>query len=136
VYEPLRRPDWLPGSMFASAVITGGWGYLIWSGSIDTIWPMFGVANQALSVLALALVTTWLVNNGNAKYAWVTALPMLFVASTTFTAGTNLVLYRFPAMANQTAAVLNVVMTLCVLASVATVLLMAMVRWAAVLTRK
>jgi carbon starvation protein len=96
VWAPFARADWLPGAMISSAVITGGWGLLIWSGSIDTIWPMFGIANQLLSVLALSLVTTWLVNTGRGKYAFVTIVPMLWVLSTTLTAAKVLVLERFP----------------------------------------
>jgi carbon starvation protein len=96
VWKPFARADWLPGAMISSAVITGGWGLLIWSGSIDTIWPMFGIANQLLSVLALSLVTTWLVNTGRGKYAFVTIVPMLWVLSTTLTAAKVLVLERFP----------------------------------------
>lgn len=98
VYAPFARPDWLPGSILASAVITGGWGVLIHTGSIETIWPMFGIANQLLAALALGLVTTWLVNTGRGKYAWVTVPPMAFVVVTTVTAGTILVTQRFPAM--------------------------------------
>ncbi len=98
VYAPFARPDWLPGSILASALITGGWGWLIHTGSIETIWPMFGIANQLLAALALALVTTWLVNTGRGKYAWVTVPPMAFVVVTTITAGTVLVSQRFPAM--------------------------------------
>jgi carbon starvation protein len=96
VWKPFARADWLPGAMISSAVITGGWGLLIWSGSIDTIWPMFGIANQLLSVLAMSLVTTWLVNTGRGKYSFVTILPMLWVMSTTLTAAKVLVLERFP----------------------------------------
>ena len=98
VYAPFARPDWLPGSILASALITGGWGWLIHTGSIETIWPMFGIANQLLAALALGLVTTWLVNTGRGKYAWVTVPPMAFVVVTTITAGTVLVSQRFPAM--------------------------------------
>ena len=57
---------------------------------------MFGIANQLLAVLALALVTTWLVNTGRGRYAWVTLLPMLFVVSTTMTAGVELLTGQFP----------------------------------------
>jgi len=63
------------------------WGYFIYTGSIRTIWPMFGTANQLLATVALAVATTFLVNMGRARYAPVTALPMLFVAVTTLTAG-------------------------------------------------
>jgi carbon starvation protein len=79
-------------------VVTGGWCGLVWTGSINTIWPMFGIANQLLAALALALVTTWLVNNGRGRYAWVTIGPMLFVLSTTLTAAVKLINGLFPHM--------------------------------------
>src|SRR5438132_735571 len=46
VYKPLGRTGWLPGALAASALVTGGWCWLVWTGSINTIWPMFGIANQ------------------------------------------------------------------------------------------
>ncbi len=98
VYKPFARPDWLPGALLASALVTGGWGWLIYTGSIDTIWPMFGIANQSLAVLALALLTTWLVNTGRAKFAPVTLMPMLWVCATTLSAGSTLISERFPMM--------------------------------------
>ncbi|CAN5588128.1 hypothetical protein BH11PLA2_BH11PLA2_42770 [soil metagenome] len=146
VWEPFSRPDWLPGAIIASGVITCSWGYLIWGGSIETIWPMFGVANQALAVLAFTLVTTWLVNTGKAKYMWVTVLPMLWVLTTTYTAGTNLVMIRFPDMiekgllAKDTSRVfagrINIAMTMFVMCSVGALVMMAAVRWVAVLSGK
>ena len=63
------------------------WGYFIWTGSINTIWPLFGIANQLLASVALAVGTTILINIGRAKYAWVTFLPLCFVSVTTLTAG-------------------------------------------------
>ncbi len=63
------------------------WGYLIYTGSISTIWPLFGTGNQLLATIALAVVTTFLVNMGKAKYALITAIPMCFVGVTTLTAG-------------------------------------------------
>ncbi|WP_420841866.1 carbon starvation protein A [Fimbriiglobus ruber] len=135
VYAPFGRPDWLPGSILASGVITSGWGFLISTGSIDTIWPMFGVANQLLAVLALALVTTWLVNTGRGRYAWVTLLPMLFVVSTTMTAGTQLVTVRFPKMiadGRATAGYLNMGLTLFVMCTVCAVVLWCAARWVGV----
>ena len=62
-------------------------GYLIYTGNISTIWPLFGTGNQLLATIALAVCTTFLVNMGKTKYAWVTAVPMCFVAVTTLTAG-------------------------------------------------
>src|SRR5262249_37740806 len=60
VYPKFERTDWLPGACLATLVVTAGWGVLVWGGSINTIWPMFGIANQLLAVMALALVTTLL----------------------------------------------------------------------------
>ena len=48
-WKPFARPGWVPGSVIATTLICFAWGYLIWTGSIDTIWPMFGIANQLLA---------------------------------------------------------------------------------------
>ena len=114
--------------------MTAGWGVLIYTGTIDTIWPMFGIANQLLAVIALALVTTMLVNSGRGRYAPVTLLPMLFVASTTMTAGV-LVSRQFPAMysaGQPLKATLCIALTVLVMACVMTLLLMAAARWVVV----
>ena len=151
IYKPLARPDWLPGAILASGLVTFGYGWLIWTGSIATIWPMFGIANQLLAVMALALVTTWLVNQGRGRYAWVTVLPMLFVTSTTLTAGTTLITRVFAKFiadgralidkGPETAAAgqklvltgyLNAALTLFVIVCVMTVVLWAVARWTAV----
>jgi carbon starvation protein len=135
-HPALGRTDWLPGAAFATAVVTAGWGLLVYTGSIDTIWPMFGIANQLLAVLALALVTTLLVNSGRGRYAPVTLLPMLFVVSTTMTAGVKMVGTSFPAMyqsEQEVKAVLCIGLTVFVMASVGTLLLLAASRWVAVL---
>jgi carbon starvation protein len=95
VYKPLDRVDWLPGAILCTAVVTAGWGGLIWTGSIDTIWPMFGIANQILAAIALCVVTTVLFANGKGRYAPLTLLPLLFVTSTTLTAATQMVTGRF-----------------------------------------
>jgi carbon starvation protein len=129
------RTDWLPGALLATLLVTAGWALLIHTGSISTIWPMFGIANQLLAVLALALVTTLLVNAGKARYAPVTLLPMLFVTATTMTAGTQMVAIQFPAMIDagkKATGVLNIALTLFVMASVGSLLLMAAARWLAV----
>src|SRR6185437_4666676 len=66
LWKPLGNLDWLPASMLATGLVVLGWGYFIWSGSVETIWPMFGMANQLLAVIALSVVTTALVNSGRA----------------------------------------------------------------------
>lgn len=89
------KMDWWPGVILSSALVTLGWGSLIWSSSIDTIWPMFGIANQMLAGIALCVVTTWLFQSGKARYSPVTILPLTFIAATTFTAAANLITARF-----------------------------------------
>jgi carbon starvation protein len=86
-WKPFARPDWVPASVASTLVIVSAWGYFIYSGDISTIWPMFGIANQLLAAVALALGTTVIINMGKVRYAWVTLLPMCFVATTTLTAG-------------------------------------------------
>ena len=95
IYPPFDRTDWLPGAVLSTALVTAGWGGLIWTGSIDTIWPMFGIANQMLAVIALAVVTTVMINAGRGRYAPLTILPMLFVITTTLTAGYQMITGRF-----------------------------------------
>src|SRR5262245_23839837 len=84
---PLSRTDWMPGAIIASTVGVLSWAYFIWTGSIAPIWPMFGIGNQLLAALALAVATTIIINLGRAKYAWVTFVPLLWVGTTTFVAG-------------------------------------------------
>ena len=86
-YRKLEEPNWLPGSVVTSALVVAAWAAFIWSGSISTIWPMFGVANQLLASVALCVATTIIINSGRAKYSWVTLLPLSFVATTTLVAG-------------------------------------------------
>jgi carbon starvation protein len=87
VWKSFGRADFLPASLGATVLIVLAWGYFIWVGDVSTVWPMFGVANQLLAVVALAVATTLVINIGRAKYAWVTAVPCAFVAVTTLSAG-------------------------------------------------
>ena len=87
LYPPFARPSWLPGSIATTLVAVSAWAYFIWTGSISTIWPMFGVANQLLASVALAVATTILINLGRARYAWVTLTPLAFLSVTTLAAG-------------------------------------------------
>ncbi len=86
-YRKLEQPNWLPGSILTSAVVVTAWAAFIWTGSISTIWPMFGIANQLLAAVALCVATTVIINMGKARYAWVTLVPLSFVGSTTLVAG-------------------------------------------------
>jgi carbon starvation protein len=87
VHTPFANAKWVPGNLVTTTLVVLGWGYLIYTGSISTLWPLFGTGNQLLATIALAVSTTFLINMGKAKYAWITAVPMLFVGVTTLTAG-------------------------------------------------
>jgi carbon starvation protein len=126
------KTDWIPGSVLATFLVTAGWGWLVYTGQINIIWPMFGIANQLLAVIALALVTTLLVNTGRGRYAPITVLPMLFVIATTMTAGVQMVSGSFPDMIRQgkvLSGVLSMILTIFVMACVAVLLLLAVSRW-------
>jgi carbon starvation protein len=91
----LAQPDYLPGTLLSTALVCLGWGYLVWTGTVATIWPMLGISNQLLACIALCAATTISINRGKARYAWVTLLPMLFVSVATETAGYQLIRDQF-----------------------------------------
>ncbi|MBZ5621088.1 MAG: carbon starvation protein A [Acidobacteriia bacterium] len=87
VNKNFSNTAWLPGNLITTLFVVLGWGYLIYTGTISTIWPLFGTGNQLLATIALSVCTTFLINMGKARYAWITAIPMCFVGITTVTAG-------------------------------------------------
>lgn len=112
-YAPFNRTNWIPGNIFTSLVVVAGWGYLIWNASISTIWPMFGIANQLLAVIALLIGTTVLFRIGKKKYAGVTLLPLLFVGTTTLTAAAQMIFKHYwPKTATPFMIHLNIVLIL------------------------
>ena len=78
---------WMPGAMISTALVVYAWAYFIWVGSISTIWPMFGIANQLLAAISLSIATTIIMNSRKAKYAWITLVPFVFLATNTLLAG-------------------------------------------------
>jgi carbon starvation protein len=75
------------------------WGYFIYTGTIGTVWPMFGTANQLMATIALVVGTTYIINRGRRKYSWVTIVPMAFVGITTlYAALTNIFTLYYPQM--------------------------------------
>ena len=78
---------WTPGVAITSLIFTSAWGYLVYTGDITTIWPLFGMSNQLLATCALIVGTTMLIRLGKARYAWVTAVPGIFMIPVTMTAG-------------------------------------------------
>ncbi|MDQ1257347.1 MAG: carbon starvation protein, partial [Candidatus Hydrogenedentes bacterium] len=111
-YKPFEKTDWWPGALISTGLVVFGWGFFIYSGSIATIWPMFGAANQLLAAVALTVATSALINSGRVRYVWITLLPLLFVATTTLYAGWRNIFDNFLPLAKQPGnAVLGIVNT-------------------------
>lgn len=140
LYKPFGRTNWLPGNIITSIVIVLAWGYFIYTGSVATIWPMFGTANQLLAAIALTVGTSYIINRGNARYAWVTLVPLLFVGVTTLTAGTlNLVNLFYPMVLvpkTQIQGIINLLLTVIIMVNVIVVIADAIPKWIKVVRRK
>src|SRR5207253_11397942 len=126
-YRKVEEPTWLPGSILTTALVVAGWAAFIWSGSISTIWPMFGIANQLLAAVALCVATTVIINSGRVRYSWVTIVPLSFVGSITLVAGWESITHIFwPLTQNpQTATQGYINSTLTAIIMVAAVVVMA-----------
>ncbi len=95
VVPKFEEKRWMPGIVITSFAFTGSWGYLVYTGEISTIWPLFGMANQLLATCALIVGTTMLIRLGKARYAWVTAVPALFMIPVTLSAGFANIKYNY-----------------------------------------
>jgi carbon starvation protein len=92
IWKPIGRVSWKPGLWGTSAVVVLAWGYFLYAGvtnplgGINQLFPLFGIANQLLAAVALAVATTILVKSGRLKWAWVTGIPLAWDAAVTLTA--------------------------------------------------
>jgi carbon starvation protein len=137
IYKPFARTTWLPGNLITSALMVIAWGYFIYTGSVSTIWPMFGTANQLLGAVALTVGTSFIINRGRAKYAWVTLVPLAFVTVTTLTAGIeNILNIYYPQLFSEQTRFqgsINLGLTITIIVCVLVVLCDAVPKWIAVI---
>ncbi len=87
VIPKFQEKHWMPGILSTSAIFTFMWGYLVYTGDISTIWPLFGMSNQLLAAVGLLIGTTMIIRMGKARYAWMTAVPGLSMVVITMWAG-------------------------------------------------
>lgn len=99
-----RDPSWRPGAWLSTAVVVAAWGSLLLMGvtdprgGIQTLYPLFGIANQLIAAVALTVVTVMVVRKGYLKYVWIPLVPLAFDVAVTFTASWQKIFSTDPAL--------------------------------------
>ena len=92
IHPKLGRTSWLPSTILTSAIVVACWGYFLYIGVIDPnggvniLWPLFGISNQILAAIALSVGTAIFIRTGRVKFAWITGMPLAWLAIITSTA--------------------------------------------------
>jgi len=133
IYKPFKNINWWPGVIITSVAISFAWGYMLYGGNVASIWPIFGVSNQLLGVVALAIGTTVILRNSTKMiYAWTTLVPMIYMVVTVFDAGVWSVRWNYLPKHDY----LKVSMIVIMLALVLIILIDCLIKWKLIITNR